>query len=219
MSKLHFRYGAMGSAKTARLLTTKFNYEERNQTALIAKPSIDTKGGEHTVESRIGITGECITVEELPKYLDDMCARFKQYICNADPTLTQAEVRLKDLLSCILVDESQFLTKEQVEFLAMIVDTEEIPVICYGLKTDFQGNLFPGSKRLMELADVIEEEKTVCWCGKAARFNARINLDGEIIREGPQVEIGGNEKYISLCRKHFFEGVINQKGRRSLNYK
>ena len=186
MAKLYFRYGAMGSSKTANALMVGYNYYERGKTALLVKPQVDDRDGEGYVASRMGLRQKCDFVEHLV-------------------TMTPEEIRKYD---CIIVDEAQFCTKEQVEFLVHIVDDLSVPVICYGLRTDFQRNLFPGSMWLLAWADVIEEIKTVCWCGKAATCNARFNEKGEMITQGDQVVLGANDSYIALCRKHFRRGML-----------
>lgn len=186
MAKLYFRYGAMGSSKTANALMVGYNYYERGKTALLVKPRLDDRDGEGYVASRMGLRQKCDFVERLV-------------------TMTPEEIQKYD---CIIVDEAQFCTKEQVEFLVHIVDDLSVPVICYGLRTDFQRNLFPGSMWLLAWADVIEEIKTVCWCGKAATCNARFNEKGEMITQGDQVVLGANDSYIALCRKHHRRGML-----------
>lgn len=183
MAKLYFRYGAMGSSKSANALMVCYNYEERNQKVLLAKSAIDTRDGVYVVRSRIGLERECILLDELCKMSDE---EIKTY-------------------NAVIVDEAQFATAEEIDFLTYIVDTLEVPVICYGLRTDFQNNLFSGSERLFAVADIIEEIKTICWCGLAAKCNARYNKNG-IVREGAQVMLGANDSYIALCRKHYKEG-------------
>ena len=187
MSKLYFRYGAMGSSKTANALMVRYNYEEKGKNAILLKPMLDNRDGEKVVKSRMGLEYPCEFVEEFLERTKDK--------------------RDWSDIDAIIVDEAQFLTSEQVERFSDIVDYDGVPVICYGLRTDFASVLFPGSMRLMELADKIEEIPTVCWCGKRAHFNARI-ADGKIVREGEQVFIGANESYISLCRRHFKEGKL-----------
>ncbi len=191
MASLIFRYGAMGSSKTANALMVRYNYMERGQTAVLLKPKLENRDGKRIIRSRIGLESKCLFVEDY---------------------LTEENLKLwketKEIPNAIIVDEAQFLTKEQIDKLANIVDDFEIPVICYGLRTDFLGNLFEGSKRLMELANKIEEIPTICWCGKKALFNARYQND-EILRSGEQVVMGGNESYISLCRKHYRDGKIH----------
>lgn len=198
MAKLYFRYGAMGSSKTANALMVAHNYSERGQMALILKPETDTRDV-GVLHSRIGLEKECISVERLIKTYEKFT--------NANDKC------LKDY-DCIIVDEAQFCNKSEIEFFTHIVDDLNVPVICYGLRTDFQNNLFEGSKWLLAWADEIEELKTVCWCGKAAKCNARIDSDGNILREGEQVLVGANEKYVSLCRKHFHQGNTGPKSHR-----
>lgn len=185
MAKLYFRYGAMGSSKTANALMVHFNYEERGQKALLVKSGVDKRDGDLIIKSRIGLEKECITLEELMNYNDKI---LKEY-------------------NAIVVDEVQFASKEQIDKLSDIADFLDIPVICYGLRADFKNELFPGSERLLTIADEIEEIKTVCWCGKKATCNARYNKNG-IIRDGEQVMLGANDNYISLCRKHFKMGIL-----------
>ncbi len=186
MAKLYFRYGAMGSSKTANALMVEYNYFERGKKALLVKPQMDSRDGVHILRSRIGLEKEGILLEQLL-------------------SMSEEELRGYD---CIIVDEAQFATKKQVEFLVHIVDELEIPVICYGLRTDFKREFFEGSLWLMAWADQIEEIKTVCWCGRAATCNARIGADGKMIRSGEQIMMGGNDRYTSLCRKHHREGKL-----------
>lgn len=188
MAKLYFRHGAMGSSKTANALMVEYNYHERGKKALLAKPKLDTRDGVTKIRSRMGLEKDGIFVEDLVEMSDD---EIKQY-------------------DCIIVDEVQFATKKQVEFFVHIVDDLEVPVICYGLRVDFKHELFEGSKWLMAWADRIEELKTVCWCGKGANCNARIH-NGKVIYDGEQVVMGGNESYVSLCRKHYLEGNLGNK--------
>lgn len=186
MAQLYFKYGAMGSSKTANALMAHFNYQERGQKALLVKPRIDARDGDHMVRSRIGLTHPCV-------YFDEMQAMGEQALkANA----------------CILVDEAQFLTKEEVDYLVHLVDEGGIPVMCYGLRADFKGDLFPGSQELLIMADKIEEIKTICWCGKKATFNARFDAQGHVLKEGEQVVLGANDKYIGLCRRHWREGNL-----------
>jgi len=182
MAKLYFRYGAMGSSKTANAIMVQYNYKERGQKVLMLKPQLDNRDGERTVMSRCGLKTECAFVEELPG-LD---------VSGYD---------------CLIVDEAQFLTKEQVQRLVAIVDEKNIPVICYGLRADFQGNLFEGSHWLMAWADTIEEVKTICWCGRKATCNARV-FNGKVVKEGDQILLGGNSQYVSLCRRHWQNGEL-----------
>ncbi|WP_312279145.1 thymidine kinase [Oscillibacter sp.] len=186
MAQLYFKYGAMGSSKTANALMTRFNYEERGQQVLLVKPRLDLRDGDHMVSSRIGLKYPCI-------YFDEM-----QQI---NPMELQQN-------ACIIVDEAQFLTKAEVDYLVSLVDDAGIPVICYGLRADFKGDLFPGSEELLVMADKIEEVKTICWCGKKASFNARFDKSGRVLKEGAQVVLGANDQYIGLCRKHWREGNL-----------
>lgn len=188
MAKLWFRYGAMGCSKTANALMVAFNYEEKGLKPLVLKPKLEDRDGEKIIKSRIGLSRECGFVED---YLDgsteEVLAKTKEY-------------------DCVIIDEVQFCTIEEIGVLHKIVDENNIPVICYGLRDDFLLNPFPASKELCAVADKIEEMKTVCWCGQGATCNARIDGNGRIVRKGNQIEIGGNDRYVSLCRKHYFSG-------------
>ena len=186
MAQLYFKYGAMGSSKTANALMARFNYEERGQQCLLVKPRLDQRDGDHMVVSRIGLTHECIYFDEMQK-------------------LTIMELQQN---ACIIVDEAQFLTREEIMYLVYIVDDLDIPVICYGLRADFKGDLFPGSEALLVMADKLEEVKTICWCGKKAMFNARFDANGKVLKEGEQVVLGANDQYIGLCRKHWRAGDL-----------
>ena len=193
MGKLYFRYGAMGSSKTANALMVRYNYLEKGQNAIILKPKTENRDGEKTVKSRIGLSAECTFVEE---FLDTV----------QNEWFTGKSDSWKEL-DCVIVDEAQFLSEEQVDLLAEVVDKYDLPVICYGLRTDFTSHLFTGSKRLMEVANYIEEVPTVCWCGRRAHFNARKLCTN--IRSGEQIMMGGNESYVSVCRRHFLSGEVN----------
>ena len=186
MAQLYFKYGAMGSSKTANALMARFNYKERGQKTLLVKPRIDTRDGDHMVRSRIGLTHPCV-------YFHEMRA------------MSEEELRTN---ACIIVDEAQFLTQEEVMYLVHLVDDCDIPVICYGLRADFKGELFPVSYALLVMADKLEEVKTICWCGKKAMFNARFDESGTVLKEGAQVVLGANEKYIGLCRRHWMRGDL-----------
>ena len=179
MAKLYFRYGAMGSSKTANAIMVQYNYQERGQKALLLKPQLDKRDGEKVMASRCGLSSDCDFYENIDTY--DLNA-----------------------YDCIIVDEAQFLTKAQVEHLIHIVDDLNVPVVAYGLRTDFRGEFFEGSLWLMAWADTIEEIKTVCWCGKKATYTTRV-LDGKVVKEGEQIFLGGNESYTALCRKHWTE--------------
>ncbi len=181
MSKLYFKYGAMGSSKSAQALITQFNYEELGMKVWLIKPSIDDRDGANIIKSRIGLSREALIVKPEDSIID-MFHKAGTY-------------------DVIISDESQFFTENQINELRQIVDEDNVPVICYGLRTDFQTKFFPGSKRLMELADSLAEIKTVCSCGSKATVNARIDESGRIITEGSQVFLGGNDSYIAMCHK------------------
>lgn len=185
MAKLYFRYGAMSSSKTAQAIMVKYNYSERGQRAVLTKPATDTRDGVRILKSRCGLSDECILFDEL-----------------------DWEAIHSHAYDCVIVDEAQFLTREQVLKLVELVDEYSVPVICYGLRTDFRGEFFEGSHYLMALADTIEEIKTICWCGRKAIMNARLDGCGGIARNGEQVLLGADDKYISLCRKHWAMGKI-----------
>ena len=192
MAKLYFKYGAMGSSKTAQALITKYNYEENDLKVWLIKPSADTRDGEQTLRSRIGL--EAVVEVIAPEV--DVYARF-----------LGSKARRCDV---IIVDECQFLTEKQIDQLRAVVDEHNIPVMCFGLRTDFQTRLFPGSRRLMEVADTIQEIKTICDCGAKATVNARIN-DGYIVTEGAQVVLGGNDCYIAMCHKCYIRSIRDHK--------
>ena len=192
MAKLYFKYGAMGSSKTAQALITKYNYEENDLKVWLIKPSADTRDGAQILRSRIGLEAE---VEVIPPEAD-IYARF-----------LGGKARRSDV---IIVDECQFMTEKQIDQLRAIVDDHNIPVMCFGLRTDFQTHLFSGSRRLMEIADTIQEIKTICDCGAKATVNARVN-DGYIVTEGAQVVLGGNDSYIAMCHKCYVRGIREHK--------
>lgn len=186
IGKLYFRYGTMGSAKTAILLTTAYNLEERGMAHMCFKPVTDTRENRNIIRSRIGIERECSWI-----YPDtDMYEILKGTAESG-----------KSIPEWVLVDEAQFLTEAQVDQLARVVDDFSVNVMCFGLRTDFQTRLFEGSRRLFEIADSIEEIKSTCSCGRKTIVNARIDGKGEIVTQGEQVEIGGNDRYMSVCRK------------------
>lgn len=196
MAKLYFRYGAMGSSKSANILMVRYNYEERGQYAILLKPRTDDRDGEHKIQSRIGLSAPAEYVDDFLKEISKLWnGKETEYLYHGKK------------VNAILVDEAQFLSPEEVDALSDIVDFYEIPVLCYGLRTDFLNHLFPGSRRLMEIADVIEEVPTVCWCGKRAQCNTRYS-NGKIVREGAQIMLGSNESYVALCRKHYKEGKL-----------
>ena len=196
MAKLYFRYGAKGSSKSANILMVRYNYEERGQYAILLKPRTDDRDGEHKIQSRIGLSAPAEYVDDFLKEISKLWnGKETEYLYHGKK------------VNAILVDEAQFLSPEEVDALSDIVDFYEIPVLCYGLRTDFLNHLFPGSRRLMEIADVIEEVPTVCWCGKRAQCNTRYS-NGKIVREGAQIMLGSNESYVALCRKHYKEGKL-----------
>ena len=182
MAKLYFRYGAMGSSKTANAIMVRHNYLERGQRVLMLKPRLDNRDGETMIASRSGLRCHCHFIEDLDRF----------------------NVRDYD---CLIVDEVQFLTRAQVERLVRVVDIDNVPVIAYGLRCDFRNELFEGSQWLLAWADTIEEVKTICWCGKKAVCNARV-VDGKVAREGEQIVLGGSESYVSLCRRHWAQGKL-----------
>ena len=187
MAKLYFKYGAMGSSKTATALITKYNYEERRMKVWLIKPAADQRDGAFTLKSRIGLTAEAESVS--PE--KDISELYKN----------------RERADVIIVDECQFLTESQIDQLRAIVDEHNIPVMCFGLRTDFQTKLFPGSHRLMEVADTIQEIKTICDCGAKATVNARIDGEGHIVTQGAQVVLGGNDSYIAMCHKCYVRGI------------
>jgi thymidine kinase len=179
MAKLYFKYGAMGSSKTANALITKFNYEERGMKVWLIKPSIDVRDGAAVVRSRIGLQANA-------QIITPDIDIFEEYSKHTD-------------YDVIITDECQFFTPAQIDQLRKIVDTLDIPVLCYGLRTDFLTHLFGGSRRLFEVADSITEIKTICSCGKKAIVNARIDSDGNVVTQGGQILLGGNDSYIAMC--------------------
>lgn len=196
MAKLYFRYGAMGSSKSANILMVRYNYEERGQYAVLLKPRTDNRDRKHEIRSRIGLSAPTEYVDDFLKEISESWdGKSEEYLYHGKK------------VDAVLVDEAQFLLEEELDTLSDIVDFFDIPVICYGLRTDFLNHLFPGSKRLMEIADVIEEVPAVCWCGKRAQCNTRY-ADGKIVKEGAQIMLGSNESYVALCRKHYKEGKL-----------
>lgn len=190
MAKLYFKYGAMGSSKSAQALTTKFNYEEKGMTVWLIKPGTDTRDGADIIKSRIGLSQKAQVIspdEDIIKAYNDAG--------NYD---------------VIIADEAQFLTPDQIDQLRTLVDEENIPVLCFGLRTDFLTHFFPGAQRLMELADSITEIKTICECGSKATVNARIDENGRIVTEGSQVMLGGNDSYTAMCHKCWMDRIKEQ---------
>ena len=192
MPKLYFKYGALGSSKTANALITKFNYEERGMKVWLIKPAIDTRDGNSTVRSRIGLAQEA-------------------YVVSPDCDIYKSFTQEHSDCHVIIADECQFLTAAQVDQLRRIVDTLEIPVLCFGLRTDFLTHLFEGSRRLFEVADSISEVKTICSCGNKAIVNARIDGNGNVVTEGGQILIGGNDSYVAMCHACWKKKIENNK--------
>ena len=188
MAKLYFKYGAMGSSKTAQALITKFNYEERGMRVWLIKPSLDDRDGALYLRSRIGLNAECTPIRPS----DDVYELFGREEYHAD---------------VIIADECQFFTTETVDQLRRIVDELNVPVLCFGLRTDFLTKLFPGSMRLFEVADSISEIKTICSCGRKATVNARIDEGGKVVTEGSQVLLGGNDSYIAMCHSCYKKAI------------
>ena len=192
MAKLYFKYGAMGSSKSAQALITKFNYEELGMTVWLIKPSIDTRDGADIVKSRIGLQCRAQIITPEQNIVDKYHSAGKHDV--------------------IIADEAQFFTPEQIGQLRALVDEEDLPVLCFGLRTDFLTHLFPGSQRLMELADSLTEIKTVCACGRKATVNARLDASGRILTQGSQVFLGGNDSYVAMCHKCWKEKIKAQGG-------
>ena len=188
MAKLYFYYASMNAGKSTTLLQADFNYRERGMRTLLFTAGIHDRGGKGVIDSRLGIVANAIPFAE-----------------DTDLRLIAEEEHFRAPLACILVDESQFLSPLQVRQLAHLADEVGIPVLCYGLRTDFQGKLFPGSAELLALADSLVELKSVCECGRKATMNLRVDGEGNAVRKGEQKEIGGNERYVALCRRHFMQ--------------
>ncbi|MBB3860714.1 thymidine kinase [Novosphingobium hassiacum] len=190
MAKLYFYYASMNAGKSTNLLQADFNYRERGMETMLWTAAHDDRGGDHAIESRIGLH-----------------APANRFDATTDLWTAVTASHATHPLSCVLVDEAQFLTKSQVWQLARLADKAGIPVVCYGLRTDFQGELFEGSAALLGIADALVELKGVCHCGRKATMNLRIDQSGEAVRAGKQTEIGGNDRYVALCRKHFTEAM------------
>lgn len=189
-SKLYFYYGPMGSSKTLRLLSTAYDFEEKGIQIMVLKPSLDTRDGKGIIRSRAGLSRPCLTIDKDV----DLYKAIKSY--------SNALAAQFESLRWVIIDECQFLTEEQVGQLSDVVDFLGINVMCYGLRTDFKSRLFPASKRLFELADDIEEVKSTCECGKnKTSINARFDKNGDIIVDGDQIMVGGDESYRAICRK------------------
>ena len=194
MAKLYFKYGAMGSSKTAQALITKFNYEERGMKVWLIKPALDTRDGEAVIRSRIGLEAKCFPIGAEV----DLLALYKESYTDYD---------------VIIADECQFFTEAQVDALRVIVNDYNIPVLCFGLRTDFLCHLFEGSRRLFEVADSIAEIKTICSCGSKATVNARLDGNMRVVTEGAQVMLGGNDCYLAMCHKCWQDAIRAQKNK------
>lgn len=188
MAKLYFNYAAMNAGKSTMLLQASFNYRERGMKTLIYTAAIDRRSGDGVIASRIGLSAAAKTFSAST----DLYVEIETAVC-------------ADGVDCAFIDEAQFLTAEQVLQLAHAVDHLDIPILCYGLRTDFRGELFAGSERLLAIADELRELKTICHCGRKATMNLRIDAAGRAVTGGESIEIGGNERYMPLCRKHFYE--------------
>lgn len=189
MAKLHFYYSAMNAGKTTTLLQSNYNYQERGMETLLFIPAIDDRHASGIIASRIGLNSEAHAFEKNFDFYDFV----NEYI-------------QRHKISCVLIDEAQFLTKVQVLQLTRIVDELKIPTLTYGLRSDFMGEPFEGSKYLLAWAEDLLEIKTICHCGRKATMNARVDESGKVLREGEQILIGGNDRYIALCRKHYMNG-------------
>lgn len=190
MAKLYFYYSAMNAGKSTVLLQSSYNYRERGMNTIILQPEVDDRYGKGQVASRIGLQAEAVTFNTADNLLSVVTRHHEE-----------------SALHCVLVDEAQFLTKTQVRQLSDVCDTLDVPVLTYGLRTDFQGNLFEGSQHLLAWADSLSEIKTICHCGRKATMVLRIDEDGNAVKGGRQVQIGGNDRYLSVCRKHFKAGM------------
>ncbi|WP_116473376.1 thymidine kinase [Zobellella maritima] len=195
MASLHYKYAAMNSGKSTQLIQAHFNYQERGLSPYAMTPGVDTRSGSGVIRARVGLQLEVDTFGADCDLFELIRTREEQ---------TRPDV--------FILDEAQFLTRAQVYQLARIVDELNIPVMAYGLKSDFRGELFEGAYHLLCLADKLEELKTICWCGNKAHMNARLGADGHLLREGEQVEIGGNERYVALCRRHYIQGKARPEG-------
>jgi len=189
MASLYFKFAAMNSGKSTQLLQAHYNYFERGMNPMALTAKIDDRFGNGKITARIGL---------------DLHA--ETFAADTDVYGLVQKAHEDKKVDAVLIDEAQFLTPEQVMQCARIVDDLDIPVMCYGLKTDFMGKLFPGSEALLRFADNLEEIKTICWCGRKATHTARVTSKGDVVREGAQIAIGGNDMYVSLCRKHFMRG-------------
>ncbi|MCX2960929.1 thymidine kinase [Rodentibacter caecimuris] len=188
MAKLYFYYSTMNAGKSTTLLQSSYNYRERNMNTMVYTAAIDDRFGVGKVTSRIGISQDARLFNPNTNLFNEISRHLQQ-----------------EKIHCVLVDEAQFLTKQQVYQLSDVVDKLNIPTLCYGLRTDFQAELFEGSKYLLAWADQLEELKTICYCGRKANFVLRLTENGEVVKEGEQIQIGGNDSYLSVCRYHYKE--------------
>tara|TARA_Y100001970_G_scaffold176057_1_gene214602 strand:- start:199 stop:786 length:588 start_codon:yes stop_codon:yes gene_type:complete len=193
MAKLYFNYSSMNAGKSTILLQANHNYKERGMNTIIYTSSVDDRYGKKEIVSRIGLKAESNIFSDNTNIYKEVISFYKE-----------------NKVDCVLIDEAQFLNKDQVAQLGQIVDDLDIPVLTFGIRTDFKGNLFEGSKYLLAWADNLKEIKTVCHCGRKATMVLRLNESGKVIEKGEQIEIGGNEKYVSICRKHFYEKNIGK---------
>ena len=193
MAKLYFNYSSMNAGKSTMLLQANHNYQERGMSTIIYTSSVDDRYGKKEIVSRIGLRAESNIFSNNTNIYEEVI-----------------DLNKSNKVDCVLIDEAQFLNKEQVAQLGQIVDTLDIPVLTFGIRTDFKGNLFEGSEYLLAWADNLKEIKTVCHCGRKATMVLRLDENGNVIQEGDQIEVGGNEKYVSICRKHFYEKNIGK---------
>ncbi|MDE2406104.1 MAG: thymidine kinase [Sphingomonadales bacterium] len=195
MAKLYFYYASMNAGKSTNLLQADFNYRERGMATMLWTAALDDRADHHAIESRIGLGADAHRFTAATDLFGAVTA------------LHAAGAAIGQPLACVLVDEAQFLTPEQVWQLARVADEAGIPVLCYGLRTDFRGALFPGAAALLGIADALVELKGVCHCGRKATMNLRVDAEGKAVRDGAQTEIGGNDRYVALCRRHFSEAL------------
>ena len=193
MAKLYFHYSTMNAGKSTMLLQAAYNYQERGMRTAAFIAALDDRAGRGKIASRIGLTMDAIPFEAT----DDLYALVEG-------------MHAEESLACVFLDEAQFLSREQVWQLAHIVDRLGLPVMAYGLRTDFHGRLFPGSQELLTIADELREVRTICHCGRKATMVVRLDSAGEVAREGAQIEIGGSDKYVSLCRRHWEEAISDE---------
>jgi thymidine kinase len=201
MAKLYFHYATMNAGKSTMLLQASYNYRERGMRTVIFIAALDERAGKGKVASRIGLSSDAIPFSSH----DDLYARIEA-------------LHGQEPITCVFIDEAQFLSKEQVWQLARVSDRIGIPVMAYGLRTDFQGKLFPGSHELLAIADELREVRTICHCGRKATMVVRVGADGEVVREGAQVEVGGNDRYVSLCRRHWEDKMEGRSGPSALTH-